>query len=277
MAKYEYDSDLEFLEKCTDEELGELFDILVYDKDGKTRNTEELTKTTVYKRYGRKFSKYWEDIAGELQHYGGNTIANTFRGHGVEYEEILDDVLKALKINSDDLYDVEDKENALLENVFSNMIENMSIEKKRELAKELDLKTLDFSKGAMMMAVQGLIKVGGFGLVRLAGVIAGYISRVALGRVAVVGAGRVLGVLAGPIGWGITGAWTLFDIASPAMRVTIPATVMVSCLRKIVEEREKNKDYKFLKCPDCGVNLRIRKEARNIKCPNCEGSFTITK
>lgn len=277
MAKYEYDLDLEFLEKCTDEELGGLFDILVYDKDGKTRNTEELTKTISYKRYGRKFSKYWEDIAGELQHYGGNTIANTLRGHGVEYEEILDDVLKALKIDNDDLYTVEDKENALLQNVFSNMIENMSIEQKKELAKELDLKTLDFSKGAMLMAAQGLIRFGGLGLVRLAGVIAGYVSKVALGKVAVAGAGRVLGILAGPIGWGITGAWTLLDIASPAMRVTIPATVMVSCLRKIVEEREKNEGYMFLKCPDCGANLRIRKEAKNIKCPNCEGIFTVTK
>lgn len=277
MAKYEDDLDLEFLEKCTDEELGGLFDILVYDKDGKKRNTEGLTKTISYRRYGRKFSNYWEDIAGELQYYGGNTIANTFRGHGVEYEEILDDVLKALKIDNDDLYTVEDKENTLLQNVFSNMIENMSVEQKKELAKELDLKTLDFSKGAMLMAAQGLIRFGGLGLVRLAGVIAGYVSKVALGKVAVAGAGRVLGVLAGPIGWGITGAWTLLDIASPAMRVTIPATVMVSCLRKIVEEREKNEGYMFLKCPDCGVNLRIRKEAKNIKCPNCEGIFTVTK
>lgn len=275
MSKYEYDSDLEFLGKCTDEELGGLFDILVYDKDGKTRNTEELTSSTHYKRYGRKFSNYWEDIAGELQYFGGNTIANIVRGHGVEYEEILDDVLKSLKIDKDDFYDVNDKEDALLQKMFSNMIENMSMEQKKELAKELDLKTLDFSKGAMLIAAQGLIKVGGLGLTRLATFIAGYISKLAIGKVAMAGASRMIGFLTGPIGWGITGAWTLLDIASPAMRVTIPATVMVSCLRKIVEEREKNKNYMFVKCPECGVNLRVRKGAKNIKCPNCEGIFTI--
>lgn len=277
MAKYEYDLDLEFLRKCTDEELEGLFDILVYDKDGEIRNTEELTKSISCRRYGRKFSNYWKEIAGELQHYGGNTIVNVFRRHGVKYEEILEDVLKSLQIENKGLYTVEDKENALLQNVFSNMIENMSIEKKRELAKELDLKTLDFSKGAMLIATQGLIKVGGVGLVKLASFIAGYISKLAIGKVAMIGMTRMVTVFTGPIGWGITGVWTLFDIASPAMRVTIPATVMVSCLRKIVEEREKNEKYKFLKCPECGIDLKVKKNAEKVRCPNCEGIFTLTK
>lgn len=35
MAKYKFDKDLEFLGKCTNEELEGLFNILVYDKDGK--------------------------------------------------------------------------------------------------------------------------------------------------------------------------------------------------------------------------------------------------
>lgn len=277
MSNYEYDSDLEFLKKCTNEELEGLFNILVYDKDGEKRTTEELTNSKEYKKYRKNFRLYWEKIAGELQHYGGNTLANIFRGHGVEYEEILDDVIEELKIDDSDLYTLKDKEDALLKQIFSNMVENMSISQKKELAKELGLKSLDFSKGAMLMGVQSIIKLGGVGLTRLAVTIAGYISKVAIGKMAMAGAGKALGILTGPIGWGITGAWTLIDIASPAKRVTIPATVMVSCLRKIVEEREKNKNFIFLDCPDCGAKLRIRKQASYIKCPNCEGVFQLKK
>ena len=34
----------------------------------------------------------------ELQHFGGNTVINLFRGNGVSYSEIVDDVASHLKI-----------------------------------------------------------------------------------------------------------------------------------------------------------------------------------
>lgn len=236
MAKYEYDSNLKFLEKCTNEELEGLFNILVYDKDGKKRKTEELTKTISYKRYGKNFSKYWKDIAGELQYYGGNTIANAIRRYGVEYEEILDDVLNTLKIDSDDAYTIKEKENLLLQSIFFEMVENMNIEQKKELVEDLNLKILEFSQEAILIAVQELIKAGGVELVKLVNMIVNYASKIILKKRGIIGAKRILGFLVGPIELGI---------ASPAMRVTIPATVMVSCLRKMVEEREKNESYIF--------------------------------
>ena len=76
---YIYDADLEFLGECTDEQLKNLVEVLIYDKDGKLRNMEEITTSNEYKRYGANYSKYWEVIAGDLQKFGGNTIANTFR------------------------------------------------------------------------------------------------------------------------------------------------------------------------------------------------------
>lgn len=42
---------------------------------------------------------------------------------------------------------------------------------------------------------------------------------------------RAMGVFAGPIGWILTGMWTLIDIAGPAYRVTIPAVIFVAFLR----------------------------------------------
>ena len=47
-----------------------------------------------------------------------------------------------------------------------------------------------------------------------------------------------MSILTGPIGWSITAAWTLFDIAGTAYRVTIPAVIEVAYLRKLSQNRE---------------------------------------
>ncbi|MDE6045338.1 MAG: hypothetical protein K2F85_07480 [Helicobacter sp.] len=43
-----------------------------------------------------------------------------------------------------------------------------------------------------------------------------------------------MGVFLGPIGWIITALWTALDIAGPAYRVTIPATIQIACMRQII-------------------------------------------
>lgn len=42
---------------------------------------------------------------------------------------------------------------------------------------------------------------------------------------------RTLSILTGPVGWGITGLWTVVDIGSTAYRVTIPSVLQVAFLR----------------------------------------------
>ncbi|RVZ45909.1 DUF3944 domain-containing protein [Helicobacter pylori] len=51
-------SDLEFLKRLSSSDLKDLFEVLVYDKDGTLRMNEELTNSTEYKRYGRDYAKY---------------------------------------------------------------------------------------------------------------------------------------------------------------------------------------------------------------------------
>lgn len=48
--KFTNDKDLTFLENCSNENIKLLVDILVYDKDGKTRWTEELTINQEFKK-----------------------------------------------------------------------------------------------------------------------------------------------------------------------------------------------------------------------------------
>ncbi|WRA90268.1 DUF3944 domain-containing protein [Helicobacter pylori] len=75
-------SDLEFLKRLSSSDLKDLFDALVYDKDGALRMNEELTNSTEYKRYGRDYAKYPRRIAEELQCYGGNTFINFLETKG---------------------------------------------------------------------------------------------------------------------------------------------------------------------------------------------------
>ncbi|RVY20471.1 DUF3944 domain-containing protein [Helicobacter pylori] len=68
---YRHDEDLEFLKRLSSNDLKDLFDVLVYDKDGALRVNEKLTNSTEYKRYGSDYAKYPRRIAEELQCYGG--------------------------------------------------------------------------------------------------------------------------------------------------------------------------------------------------------------
>ena len=47
------------------------------------------------------------------------------------------------------------------------------------------------------------------------------------------GLARALGVLTGPIGITLTALYTVYDIAGPAYRVTIPAVIYIAALRQI--------------------------------------------
>lgn len=279
---YKYDTNLNFLEKCTNEELENLYDILVYDKDGEKRWTESLSTSAEYKIYGRDYSKYWRRIAEEYQHFGGNTLANLFRSTGVEYSEILNDVLSNLKISYSSYESIEERENKLLLKVFEEYFSHLSEEEKIKLIKEMGINSEDLKKGSIFMIVQAILKMGGFGTYKIVVIIANYITRMFLNRglslTANAALTRTVSVFLGPIGWTITGIWTLLDIASPAFRVTFPATAIISCLRRISEERIREElEFKrvenIVKCEKCGTRLRIKESGKKYRCPECGDIF----
>ncbi|WRF19194.1 DUF3944 domain-containing protein [Helicobacter pylori] len=54
---------MEFLKRLSSNDLKDLFDALVYDKDGEKRFTEGLTLSEEYKRHGNDYAKYPTRIA----------------------------------------------------------------------------------------------------------------------------------------------------------------------------------------------------------------------
>ncbi|WP_272715067.1 ubiquinol-cytochrome C chaperone family protein, partial [Escherichia coli] len=72
----------------------------------------------------------WQLIGGELQHFGGDSIANNRRGHGKLYRAILLDVSKRLKRKADKEMFTFEIEQQLLEQFLRNSWKNMSEEHK---------------------------------------------------------------------------------------------------------------------------------------------------
>ncbi|WRE27638.1 DUF3944 domain-containing protein [Helicobacter pylori] len=240
---YKYDGDLEFLKRLSSNDLKDLFDALVYDKDGEKRLTEGLTLSEEYKRHGNDYAKYAERIAEELQHYGANSFASALRGTGVLYREILCEVCNKLKVNYNKKSDTTLIEENMLSSILQKSLEKMSDEEIRELCDELGVKnTNKLGKQALSTAALTLFKMGGFKSYQLALIVANAVIKAIFQRGLSLGANaaltRGLSILTGPVGWIITGVWTAIDIAGPAYRVTIPACILVATLRLKAQANE---------------------------------------
>ena len=234
---YRNDNDLLFLKDIKSDDLNDLVYCLTHDTDGSSRLTEELTVNDKYKTHNPDHNKYWELIAAEIQCFGANTFVTMFRGgKGVFYREVLMDVCDKLKVNySKDAKTAFIEDNLLLK-ILRDSLEKMSPEDLKALAKELNISDLNCSAEVLLGAFQTIFRAGGFKSYQLTLIIANAISRALFGKGLTFAANasltKTMSILTGPVGWAITGAWTLMDIAGPAFRVTLPAIIQIAVLRK---------------------------------------------
>ncbi len=240
------DPNLIFLQDADSDDLKVLVDYLTKTKDGETRWTEGLTVTENYKKYyPDQLQLMCEDIADELQRYGGNTFMNILRGHGVEYQEILMDVCDKMKVNYNKKSSVEMIEYNLLQKILVDSLDNMSVEELKKLMEEMDIPNQGFGKQAFIAALQIAIKRGGFSAYKMAVIVANAVSKALLGRGLAMASNaaltRWLSIFAGPIGWSVTAIWTAIDIAGPAYRVTIPSVVQIAYMRAKKNMSSENK------------------------------------
>lgn len=236
---YRDDNDLRFLQHIADGDLNDLVHVLIYDKDDKKRYSESLSNKATYQENVQQHSKYWQDIAEEIQRFGANgIITNIFRGgRGVLYKEVLSDVCEKMKVNFNKNAPASLIEENLLMKILANTLEKMSENDINDLAKSLGLKNKDFISAEILLgSFQAIFLAGGFQSYQLTLIIVNAISNALFGRgLALAGNAmltRTASLLTGPVGWAITGVWTAIDLAGPAYRVTIPAVIHVAVLRK---------------------------------------------
>ncbi|MFM5173090.1 DUF3944 domain-containing protein [Aeromonas veronii] len=235
---YRYDEDLQFLKSIKSEDLNDLVYCLTHDKDGETRFTEELTDSATYKTHYPNHTRYWDEIAAEIQCFGANTFATMLRGgKGVKYREVLTDVCDKMNVNYSKDSSTEKIENNLLMKILTDALENMSPEELKELAEATGVKnTSGITAQTMLGVFQAVFRAGGFKSYQLTLIIVNAIMKALIGRgLSFAGNAaltRTMAILTGPIGWVITGLWTAIDIAGPAYRVTIPSVIQVAVLRQ---------------------------------------------
>ena len=231
------DRNLKFLEKCANEELLTLTNMLVYDpKDHKERFSESLTKTKEWSRYyPNNIKGFLPLVEKEYLFYGGNSIANWFRGHGVSYKEVLYDVCKQLKVNFNKNSSVDLIESYLLQKVLIDTIDKMNEE---EIKGMCGAQTKDAIKKELKSMNQKLITQLSIGLaINLAarwGVRQGVMVA---GRLAAAGAGLAIPfVNAALVIWAVLDV--MFSVTGPAYRVTVPATLYIASLRRVYSMME---------------------------------------
>lgn len=235
------DKDLMFLYDCPNYRLKALVDVIIYDsRDGKLRFTEQLSVQKVYKEnYPNNIKAILPAAIDELQRYGGNTIRNWFRGHGVSYREILEKVCKQQKVNFNKAISTELLETYLLQKILMVSIEKMTEEdvahlsNSRTMTKEMLMANIH---SFFHMENPVIIKMLTTLAIKIAAkkgttTVATWLSRFA--------GSRAFSILTGPIGWAVTTLWTVYDFAGPAYRVMIPATIMVAYLRMIASKTDE--------------------------------------
>lgn len=252
-----YDADLNpVLHSASNEELEVLVDII------QSRDTEDLTSNELYKKYYPDHKQYYAVIANEIREFGGNTFRNIIRDGGPEYIEVVRDVARKLDAPFADHQGVPEIEQSILATVITKALKEMSEKDRREFLSTLGKQNWSFAGGLSTMAVQGLLKSGGFAsYVLMLKVVNGIVVQ-AIGRglPLVVNAAltRALGVALGPIGWIATGLWTIISLGDPAYKITIPSVVYVAWLRAKQHSVECGNcgaviDKSLSFCPECGA------------------------
>jgi uncharacterized protein YaaW (UPF0174 family) len=244
------DADLAFLHEASDDDIEPLVGYI------EKAFSERLSKDPLFALYGNVPKKsrdesirrtlrppYLKAVENDLRLFGGNTIANFFRGgEGPGYSEIARDVADKIgaKYGPDDA--VGAVEESILLTFLGKAWEKMGADDRMALLKEIDPKDLKVGNAAnipappaLVAAAQAAIRASGFKAYKIAVIVANQIAKKVLGRGLSFAANAMLtkgfAALVGPIGWVVTTAWMLADLASPAFRVTYPCVLHIAMLR----------------------------------------------
>ena len=228
---YLNDDELDFLQHCSEEQLANITRLLTHNEKGKARLSSVLSHNELFKSmegHPEQHRRNWQLIAGELQHYGGDSIANKLRGHGKLYRAILLDVSKRLKIKADKEMSTFEIEQSLLEHFLRNAWQKMDAEHKQEFLQAVDAKVSELEELLpLLMKDRNLAK----GVSHL---LSGQLTKILRthAAVSVIGHGLLRGAgLGGPVGAALNGVKA---VSGSAYRVTIPAVLHIACLRRML-------------------------------------------
>lgn len=233
--RYLNDEDLDFLQHCSEEQLAELTRLLTHNEKGKARLSSTLRHNELFRAmegHPEQHRCNWQLIAGELQHYGGDSIANRLRGHGKLYRTILLDVAKRLKLKADKESTTLEIEQALLAHFLRNAWQKMDGEQKQAFLQDVEAKVSELEELLPLLLKDPALAKG------VSHLLSSQLTRILRthAAISVIGHGLVRGAgLGGPLGAAFN---SVKAMSGSAYRVTIPAVLQIACLRRIFATTE---------------------------------------
>lgn len=240
----------------------------------KANLTEGLTKNEEYRRFAPDHEKYRGAIEHEIRAFGGNSFLNIFRSSGPSYREIVQDVADKFDVKYPKEASIDTLEELILLKIAGQAYEKMTSKERQEFLDTLGVGSLTSAlpKSLPVAVIQAAIQASGASALNFTLIVANAVSRALLGHgltfAANASLSRAFSLFAGPIGWVITGIWTLLDLAGPAYRVTIPCVVHIAMLRRKLAMKTCPKcgarytgAQKF--CSECGEKLPQSEEAQS--------------
>ena len=230
-VNYLHDSDLDFLQHCSEEQLANFTRLLTHNEKGKTRLSSVLMRNELFKSmegHPEQHRRNWQLIAGELHHFGGDSIANKLRGHGKRYRAILLDVSKRLKLKADKEMSTFAIEQQLLEHFLRNTWKKMDETHKKEFLQAVNAKVNELEELLPLLMKDKQLAKGVSHLLssQLTRILRTHAAMSVLGHGLLRGAG-----LGGPVDAALNGVKA---VSGTAFRVTIPAVLQIACLRRMV-------------------------------------------
>ena len=230
-VNYMNDSDMDFLQHCSEEQLANFSRLLTHNEKGKTRLSSVLMRNELFKSmegHPEQHRRNWQLIAGELQHFGGDSIANKLRGHGKRYRAILLDVSKRLKLKADKEMSTFEIEQQLLEHFLRNTWKKMDETHKKEFLQTVNAKVNELEELLPLLMKDKQLAKGVSHLLssQLTRILRTHAAMSVLGHGLLRGAG-----LGGPVGAALNGVKA---VSGTAFRVTIPAVLQIACLRRMI-------------------------------------------
>ena len=232
---YLNDDDLDFLQHCSEEQLANITRLLTHNEKGKARLSSVLNHNDLFKSmegHPEQHRRNWQLIAGELQHYGGDSIANKLRGHGKLYRAILLDVSKRLKIKADKEMSTFEIEQSLLEHFLRNAWQKMDAGQKQEFLQAVDAKVSELEELLPLLLKDRRLANG------VSHLLSGQLTKILRthAAVSVIGHGLLRGAgLGGPVGAALNGVKA---VSGSAYRVTIPVVLHIACLRRMLNHTQ---------------------------------------
>ncbi|QIN62591.1 hypothetical protein SBC1_26070 [Caballeronia sp. SBC1] len=213
------------------DDLDALVDYITDNGSGRVALAKEVRERFVTCKNARNYRESDRGaIASELLLFGGNTMANLFRGgKGVSYTELVGDVGTHLKATYAKGANAATIEEAILSKLYDDAVSKMTPEERQRYTADMDM--FGDAKAAAHSA--------GFPVSRayvMSAAVANAMASTLIGRglplSASVIASRSAGLFLGPFGIALSSVWTIAELASAAYRVTVPCVIQIAHIRQ---------------------------------------------